>query len=59
MPHLMVTVLGMLSDDEETDRVIAGENVKLRLDNVEEEEVSKVGTSICHSKNQIILSQLQ
>lgn len=41
-----VKVLGMLSDDEETECVIAGENVKLRLDNVEEEEVSK-GFVLC------------
>lgn len=41
-----VKVLSILSDDVETDRAIAGENVKLRLDNVEEEEVSK-GFVLC------------
>ena len=40
--HAFVTVLGILSDDVETDAAIAGENVKVRLDAVEEDEISKV-----------------
>ena len=43
-------MLGILSDDVETDAAIAGENVKVRLDSVEEDEISKVdlfGTHLC------------
>lgn len=36
------SVLSILSDDVETDSAIAGENVKVRLDSVDEEEISKV-----------------
>ncbi|XP_076817282.1 eukaryotic peptide chain release factor GTP-binding subunit ERF3A-like [Clavelina lepadiformis] len=45
-----VKVLGILSDDEETDSSIAGENVKIRLDSVEEEEISK-GFVLCSPDN--------
>lgn len=45
-----VKVLNILSDDVETDEAIAGENCKLRLDNVDDDEVSK-GFVLCSPDN--------
>ncbi|XP_039262875.2 eukaryotic peptide chain release factor GTP-binding subunit ERF3A-like [Styela clava] len=45
-----VKVLNILSDDVETDEAMAGENCKLRLDNVDDDEVSK-GFVLCSPDN--------
>jgi len=42
---LFITVVSILSDEVETDSACAGENVKVRLDSVEEDEISKVNLS--------------
>jgi peptide chain release factor subunit 3 len=55
MPNkLAVEVMQLFSDDEETDQVHPGENVKIKLKNVEEEDVSPgfilcSPDSLCHA----------
>lgn len=45
-----VEVLGILSDDVETDSVAPGENLKIRLKGIEEEEILP-GFILCDSNN--------
>ena len=50
----MVEVLSLLSDDVETDEAVPGENLKLRLKGIEEEEILPgfilcTPDNLCHS----------
>lgn len=49
MQHV-VEVLSLLSDDIETDDAIPGENLKLRLKGIEEEEILP-GFILCNAEN--------
>lgn len=46
----MVEVLSLLSDDVETDDAVPGENLKLRLKGIEEEEILP-GFILCNAEN--------
>uniref|UniRef100_H2ZIC2 Tr-type G domain-containing protein n=1 Tax=Ciona savignyi TaxID=51511 RepID=H2ZIC2_CIOSA len=52
-----VKVLGIQSDEVETELAIAGENVKVRVDSIEEEEISK-GFVLCTPDNLCSTGQL-